>query len=173
MAAPEYVPVKPLEDPRAYASPPRRPDPWMADRPGDLVDGQPLGELYGYQGPDQGYALVLARRFEGRLTLREGEHEADAIAGSLGVALKRASLFGRAPVIHDLTVAFTVWGFLDDNPLGDLVALRRPLFEEVSHPSHYADARRIADMVPIATLRKSPDQIAEQHKTNWRSPLGR
>ena len=27
----------------------------------------------------------------------------DAIAGCLGVALKRASLFGRAPVIHDLT----------------------------------------------------------------------
>ena len=83
--------------------------------------------------------LSLARRFEGKLTLTPGEHEKDALAGAVGVALKRASIFGRAPVIHDLTVALTIWGFLDDVPR-ELVELRRHLFEEVSHPHHYGGA---------------------------------
>ena len=64
MAAPEYVPVKPMDDVRTYESPPRRPDPWLAQRPGDLKTGQPRGVHFGNPGPDQGYALVLARRLE-------------------------------------------------------------------------------------------------------------
>ena len=54
------------------------------------------------------------------------EHESDAIAGCIGVALKRASLFGRAPVLHDLTAALTVWGFLGD-AAPDLIALMNHL----------------------------------------------
>jgi len=57
MAAPEYVPVKPMDDVRAYESPPRRPDPWKAVRPGDLHGSQPRGDGLGSPGPDQGYAL--------------------------------------------------------------------------------------------------------------------
>ncbi len=169
MAAPEYVPVKPMDDVRSYESPPRRPEPWWARRPGDLVDGQPHGELFGNQGPDQGYALVLARRFEGRLTLAEGEDAADVNAGCVAVALKRASLLGRAPVIHDLTAGFTIWGFLDEEPPADLVAVRRRLFDGVSNPLHYVGQRRIADATPDDRLRLSPDAIAEQHKADWRS----
>jgi hypothetical protein len=124
----------------------------------------------GAQGPDQGYALVLARRFEGRLYLTTGEHEADAIAGCTGVALKRASILGRAPVLHDLTVAFTIWGFLREAP-DDLVAKRKPLFAEVAHPNHYAEQRRIVDMVPDDALRQTPQQVAEAHIRDWRSLL--
>jgi len=168
VAAPEYVPVDRTRPIRAYQSPPRRDGSWLADRPGELTQGQPHGERLGNQGPDQGYVLSLARRFEGKLTLTTGEHERDALAGAVAVALKRASIFGRAPVVHDLTVALTIWGFLGDAP-ADLVSLRKPLFEEVAHPHHYAEQRRIADLVPDDVLRKTPAQVTEAHRADWRS----
>ncbi len=171
MAAPEHVPVDVNVPVRGYESPPRRWGSWRADRPGDLPEGQPRGDRFGHPGPDQGYALVLARRFEGRLTLTPGEHEKDALAGAVGVALKRASLFGRAPVVHDLTVALTIWGFLGVAP-SDLVELRRPMFEEVAHPHHYTEQRRLADLVPEAVLRCSPAQITEAHAARWQDLLG-
>ena len=114
MAAPEYVPVKVTDKARSYESPDHVPAPWTADRPGDLdALQQPEGRYHGDIGPDQGYALVLVKRFHGRLHLAEHEHEEDAMAGCVAVAMRRASLFRRAPVIHDLDIAFTVWGFLD------------------------------------------------------------
>jgi hypothetical protein len=170
VAAPEYVPVDKTRPVRAYESPPRRPAPWLADRPGELPKGQPRGDRLGNQGPDQGYVLRLVRRFEGKLTLTAGEHERDALAGAVAVALKRASLLGRAPIIHDLTVALTIWGFLGAAP-DELVALRKPLFEEVWHPYQYADQRRIADLVPDAALGMTPQQVTEAHRRDWRSLL--
>lgn len=171
MAAPEYVPQPAFPRVRSYESPPRRPASWMGHRPGEVAPGrQPHGPRMGTPGPDQGYAYVLAHRFEGRLYLTEGEHEDDAIAGCVGVALKRASVFGRAPVLHDLTVAFTVWGFLREAP-EDLVALRKPLFAEVANPNHYPEQRRIVDMVPEDVLRQSPQQVAEAHLKDWRALL--
>ncbi len=171
MAAPEYVPVAVNAPVRGYESPPRRSGSWRADRPGDLPEGQPRGDGFGHPGPDQGYALTLARRFEGRLTLTPGEHEKDALAGAVGVALKRASLFGRAPVVHDLTVALTIWGFLGVAP-SDLVELRRTMFQEVAHPHHYTEQRRLADLVPEAVLRWSPAQIAQAHAARWQDLFG-
>ena len=53
---------------------------------------------------------VTPQLFEGKLVLTPGEHERDVLAGACAVALKRASLFGRAPVVHDLTVALTASG---------------------------------------------------------------
>ena len=172
MAAPEHVPVDRNQPVRAYQSPPRLAESWMPDRPGEVVDsGQPHGDRFGNQGPDQGYMLSLARRFEGKLTLTTGEHEKDALAGAVAVALKRASLFGRAPVVHDLTVALTLWGFLGEAPK-ELAELRTHLFEEVSHPHQYVDQRRIVDLVPESALRMSPGQVAEAHRADWRSLLG-
>ncbi|MGH9247111.1 MAG: hypothetical protein ACRD29_22875 [Acidimicrobiales bacterium] len=168
MAAPEYVPVKPMDDVRAYESPPRRPDPWLAERPGDLGDGQPTGRHLGWQGPDQGYALLLANRFRDKLHLEGGDHLEDVVEGAIGVALKRASLFGRAPVIHDLTVAFTVWGFLDPHPPADLVALRRRAFDEVSIPLHYVAARKLVDAVSPDVLSQPHTRVAEAYKDDWR-----
>lgn len=170
MAAPEYVPVDRTKLLRTYASPPRQDDGWWADRPAELTEGQPKGERLGAPGPDQGYVLKLLRQFEGKLTRTSGEHEKDALAGAAAVAMKRASLFGRAPVVHDLTVGLTVWGFLGDAP-AELVALRKRLFPEVHHPHHYAELRRIADLVPEATLRMTPQQVTEAHRADWRSLL--
>ncbi len=172
MAAPEYVPVDENKPVRSYQSPPRRAGSWRSDRPGEVIsDGQPRGERLGNQGPDQGYMLSLARRFEGKLTLAPGEHERDALAGAVGVALKRASLFGRAPVVHDLTIGLTIWGFLGEAPK-DLVDLRTHLFEEVWHPHHYAALGRIVDLVSEDALRRTPAQVTEEHRADWRSLLG-
>ncbi|HMQ27652.1 MAG TPA: hypothetical protein PKA98_16800 [Acidimicrobiales bacterium] len=94
----------------------------------------------------------------------------DVKAGVVGVALKRGSLFGRAPVVHDLTLAFTVFGFLDESPDPALVDLRKELF--ASAAVHYAERRAIVDLVPEATLRMTPTQVAEAHAADWRRPLG-
>jgi hypothetical protein len=170
MAAPEYVPQPAIKHVRGYESPPRRDRSWWPTRPGDAAAGFDVGERFGAQGPDQGYVYVLARRFAGQLQLATDEHEADALAGCAGVALKRASLLGRAPVLPDMTVGLTVWGFLGDAP-PDLIAFRQPLFAEVASPHHYAEQRLVVDLVPEDVLRRSPDQVAEAQRADWRSVL--
>jgi hypothetical protein len=166
VAAPEYVPVSLNELPRL-----KEPIPpaghWKADRPADLRAGQPHGAKFGSPGPDQGYALTLARRFHDRLQLVAGEHKDDVVAGCLGVATKRSSLFGRAPVIYDLELAFTLWGFLDAAP-DYLAEFRKPLFEGARH--HYWEQREIADLVPDETLRLTPLQVRER-LAQWREML--
>lgn len=171
MAAPKYAPTPVLDEVRTYSSPDVVPAPWTPDRPGDLDAGQPAGERLGYQGPDQGYGLTLARRFEKRLHVGELTVD-DAVRGCLNIALKRASLFGRAPVIHDLSLAFTIWGFLDPEPPTDLVRRRQELFDGVGHVHHYKEGRAIADLVPESTLRLSPAQATTQYRTNWRELTG-
>jgi len=166
MAAPDQVPVRLGDRPRrGLPLPPSRR--WAADRPADLKGRQPLGRHLGNPGPDQGYALSLARRFADRLQLAEGEHADDVVAGALGVALRRASIFGRAPVIHDLDLAFRLFGFLGDAP-PELVEWRKPLFAGSSH--HYWDQRDLADLVPEQTLRLTPVEV-KQRLSDWRSLL--
>ncbi len=170
VAAPDYVPIKPTEKVRTYASPPRRNRSWTADRPGDLRRGQPVGERLGTPGPDQGYALKLARHFTDRL--RTGRLDVDdVVAGCVAVANKRAGLFGRAPVVHDLTAAFTLWGFLDETPDPDLVALRERLFPQVASSHHYPERREIADLVDAGALRRPHDAIIAEYRRNWRASL--
>jgi len=168
MAAPEYVPTDPMARLRAYRSSPRRPESWVADRPGELPEGQPRGERFGSPGPDLGFALKIARTFDDRLHLAEGEDHHDVVGGAVAIAMKRSSLFGRAPVVHDLTVAYTIWGFLDPAPEADLVALRRKMFEGVGHAAHhYVELRQLVDAVPEATLRLTPDRAEERYLLDW------
>jgi hypothetical protein len=172
MSAPEFVPHKAGRRGTAYESPPRRPDPWLAVRPGDLEGRMETGGPgLGVQGPDQGYALALARRLRDQLFLTEGESADDAIAGCLGVALRRAAIFGRAPVIDDLRLAFDLFGFLDGDAPKDQIEFRKPRFAEVSSSHHYAEARELAMLVPEATLRMPARQVAAR-RAEWRSLLG-
>jgi hypothetical protein len=172
MAAPRFVHADRDGAPRSYSSPDHVPNGWHSDRPAELDGRQPSGQRLGSPGPDQGYALVLAKRFADRVHLQPGEHHGDAVAGCLGVALRRASLFGRAPVIHDLTIAFTIWGFLDASPPADLVAVRSALFAGVEHvASHYDQSRDIVDRVPAETLRMSPAEVDRLYPARWRSLL--
>jgi len=165
--------MKPAQQVRAYESPPRRSDSWRPDRPADFAgeQRQPAGDLLGNQGPDQGYALKLARLLAPELQLADGEHARDALAGIVAVGQKRASVLGRAPVIHDLRVAATLFGFLDAGADPALVELRRELFEEVGHFHHYMELRGIADMVPADVLRQTPEQVADRYAAGWRDQL--
>jgi hypothetical protein len=176
MAAPQFVPVSPTHEPRVYTSPPRRGE-WWAKRPGEVVDdGQPHVDegRMGAPGPDQGYVLKLLPLLRGELELVKGEDLGDVEAGAVVLALKRASLFGRAPIIHDLRVAYTTFGFLDANTDPELVKLRRRLFTGARHAAHhYPEIRAIADAVPADTLRMSPDEVAQTYSARWQSLLGR
>lgn len=173
MAAPKFAPTSPTQVVRWYESPDHVPAPWMPDRPAEIVGLQPEGAGLGFQGPDQGYALKLAEIVRPKLHLQTGESSDDAVRGCLVIALKRASLYGRAPVMHDLTIAFTIWGFLDANPPADLLARRLELFEglgKVTH--HYAESRIVADIVPESTLRMTPAQAAAAYPAQWKALTG-
>jgi hypothetical protein len=161
---PSFVPVVEADQVRrAYQL--EVPSIWTSSRPSELRGTRaPAGAFLGTPGPDQGFALKLARRFEDRLVLAPGEHAEDAMSGCTAVAMRRAASYGRAPVIHDLTLAFTLFGFLPGAP-ADLVAAREPLFRSASH--HYQAQRTIADSVPEATLRLTPEQVAER-LDSWR-----
>lgn len=157
MAAPDYVPVAAADRVRAAE---RMPPPvaWIAVRPGEIPGLRPpVGRWVGTPGPDQGYGLQLARQFAERLQLEEHERAEDAVAGCLGVALRRAALFGRAPVIYDCELAYRLFGFLGDAP-ADLVAFRKELFAEAAHD--YFHQRGIVDRVPEETLRLTPAEVA-------------
>jgi hypothetical protein len=114
--------------------------------------------------------LVPILRDELHLAARE---ELPAVeAGAVTVALKRASLFGRAPVIHDLRVAYTVWGFLDPDAPKELVDERRKRFEGVHHvAAHYPERRALADAVPVEVLRLGPAEVLERYRADWRAQL--
>ena len=172
MAAPKFAPESPVGQPRSYESPDHVPRAWAPDRKAEISGFQPEGPQLGFQGPDQGYALTLGDRFRDKLQLGAGERADDAIAGCVALALRRASLFGRAPVSPDLTIAFTVWGFLDASPPAELVALRRRLFEGVANSHHYTERRALVDAVPEATLRLTPAQIAAAYPERWQELVG-
>ncbi len=167
MTQPSFVPVVEADQVRrAYQL--HVPSIWTASRPSELRGTRaPSGTFLGTPGPDQGFALKLARRFEDRLVLAPGEHVEDAVSGCTAVAMRRSAGYGRAPVVHDLTLAFTLWGFLEGAP-ADLVEAREPLFRAASH--HYQVQRTIADCVPESTLRMTPEGVAER-LGEWRTLL--
>lgn len=166
MAQPDYVPLSSADRVRLTKRlpPPRR---WVQDRPGEIkVSSHPKGRRLGVPGPDQGYAMHLAEKIEDRLQLAEGERAEDAVAGCVGVALRRAALFGRAPVMTDLEVAFGIWGFLGDAP-AELVELRKPLFQGTAKA--YLDQRAIVDHVREPALRLTPEEVRQELASDWRS----
>ncbi len=168
MTQPSFVPITDADqvrNGRALAVPRH----WAPRRPGDLrAPGQPRGARFGTPGPDQGFALRLARRFVPRLHLTKGEDVDDVVTGCALLAARRAGLFGRAPSITDVEVAFAVFGFLVADPPGDLVAARRKAFRSVSHG--YAEQRALVDSVPEETLRLSLDEVRAR-LGDWRSLL--
>ena len=166
MAAPRHIRVDPLDEVRIYASPEVTPRRWVAARPGDLYAGQPIGALRGHPGPDQGYAYGLVRLFDDRVLLVEGEERRDVDAGCVAVALKRASIFGRAPVVHDLGAAYTAFGYFDDQPPAELVARREILFERVAEAHHYNHVRRLVACVPSEILALTPAEIALRYRSD-------
>jgi hypothetical protein len=173
MAVPRFAPTPPIDDARGYESPPVVPDSWMPDRPAEIIGFQPDGPRLGHQGPDQGYAIKLANTFADKVHLQPGERFDDAVGGTLGIALRRASEFSRAPVIHDLTIAFTIWGWLDPSAPAELLAVRKQRFEGMGNLAHhYEQSRALVDQVPDDTLRMTPAQVAAAYPGRWRELTG-
>ena len=123
MTQPSFVPIVESDQVRpAYRL--KVPTVWTQSRPSELLGtARPRGPRFGVPGPDQGFALRLARRFEDWMILAEGESLEDAMVGCTAVAMRRCARFGRAPVIYDLEFAYTLWGFLGGAP-DDLVEAR-------------------------------------------------
>ena len=72
--------------------------------------------------------------------------------------------------MHDLEIAFRVWGFLDDAP-AELVAERRGRFEGVAERHHYAECRALVATVAEDVLRLAPAEVESRHRSDWRSLL--
>jgi len=168
VAAPDYVPPSFADQPRSSLPlPPNRR--WTASRPADLRGAQPLGRGLGNPGPDQGYAYRLTRLFDDQLTSASGEHKEDVIAGAVAVAMRRAALFGRAPVRHDLELAFGLFGFLDDDAPAAVVEWRKRAFRGAGHD--YWEQRAIVDQIPDSTLRLKPDEV-RRRLGEWEALVG-
>ena len=126
----------------------------------------------GVPGPDQGYVLKIVGRLRGEIRLTPGELLADAESVGVAVALKRASIFGRAPILADLRVAYTVWGMFDAQPPAELLAVRVARFEGMRHVAHhYPLLRALVNAVPAETLRLDPVSATEAYRRDWRSLL--
>ncbi len=155
------------------------PAPWTTHRPGELRPAPQLRRQagLGVPGPDQGYALTLAARFKDRLVLEPGERADDVLAGAVAIGLRRASIFGRAPVSADLELALGLFKYRvgDEGtwPSSELVALRRERFTGAAHD--YWRRRSLVDAIPEATLRLSPEKLAKRLESEpgcWRELAG-
>jgi hypothetical protein len=126
---------------------------WKADRPGDLVAGQPTGNLLGRPGPNVGYAVTLAGRLRDSVQLAPHEHVADALAVIAELGMKRAASYGRAPTMPDVEIAATLLGYrgeVDDS----FAAWRSEAAHGADHD--YGVRRALVDAVPDAVLRLPP-----------------
>ena len=155
MTQPTFVPIAEADQVR----PARHlhvPAPWTPSRPAELhTPRHQPGRAVGIPGPDSGFALRLANRFEHDLVLGEGESAHDAVLGVALIASKRAALFGRAPSVYDVRHALALWCFLDPDPPAGLRAARRAAFSAISHD--YVAQRQLVDAVPEDVLRLSPE----------------
>ncbi len=139
----------------------------MADRPGDFGGAQPTGDQLGTPGPDQGYAFKLARHFADRLHPGRLDND-DVTSGCVAIASKRAGLFGRAPVVYDLTAAFTMWGFLDPAPPSDAGrAQRTALSPGRQRLITTSNAAELVDRVSAEVLLRPHAAINDDYGRDW------
>ena len=166
MTQPDYVPVAAgsrLRETDELSTPQR----WVPDRPAELgaMRGSAVeqGKFLGTPGPDSGYALKLARIAIDKLKLSHDEHRDDVIAVIAAVGIKRASLYSRAPVIHDVNFALRLFGYLGDDIPEELKAYRRSLMRGAAHD--YFQLRQIIETIPVSTLEIKEAGIDALH---WR-----
>jgi hypothetical protein len=154
---PERLEDEPRQEPNlppGVKMPPARS--WVANRPGDLPAGWPTGKLLGSPGPNIGYALTLANRVRDQLALAPHEHADDAIAVVAEIAMRRAALFGRAPVMRDVEFGMQILGYRGDaDP--DFVTWRMGAMQGAHHD--YYERRSLVDAIPVDILRLVPSAL--------------
>jgi hypothetical protein len=76
-------------------------------------------------------------------------------------------------VIHDLQVAFGIWGWFLVTPPADLVARRREAFAGLAHVTiSYERIRALADAVPETTMMMTPAQVEAGMPGSWAALTG-
>jgi len=156
-----FVPERLDEEPRQEPNLPpgvKMPAPrrWFADRPGDLPAGWPSGRLLGSPGPNVGYALTLANRVRDQFELAPHEHIEDAVAVVAEIAMRRAALFGRAPVLPDVQFGMQIMGYRGHaDP--DFVRWRVHAAQGAHH--NYYERRSLVDAIPADILRLVPSAL--------------
>jgi hypothetical protein len=156
---PERLEDEPRQEPNlppGVKMPPARS--WVANRPGDIPAGWPSGKLLGSPGPNVGYALTLANRARDRFALAPHEHPEDAIAVVAEIAMRRAALFGRAPVMPDVEFGMRIMGYTGD-ATSDFVTWRTRAVTGARHD--YYERRGLVDAIPVDILRLVPSALAE------------
>jgi hypothetical protein len=141
---------------------------WRPDRPGDLsgpVVG--YGELTGRPGPNVGFAYTLAERAKDRMRLGPNEDIEDVVAVVAEIAGKRAALFGRAPVIHDVEHVMNVLGY-DGYDSAAFVEARTLLLLGAAHD--YGRRRSVVDGVQDELLRSTGIELKDRIVA-WRSAI--
>ena len=157
-----FVTAIPADSPRqaqnlapGVSLPPARPS--VGDRPGEVAGPWPRGAGFGSPGPNIGFALTLVARARSRITLAPNEHEADAHALVAAVAMKRASLFGRAPVAADVSCALLVLGY-EGPASGDFVEWRILAGVDAAHD--YRSGRDLCAQISPEDIRLDPRDLA-------------
>jgi hypothetical protein len=173
MTQPKFAPIIESSEVRDAMKLPA-PLPWTAHRPADFTSdpSRPRQPNTGIRGPDQGYALHLAERLAPRLQLSGHEHAEDVLTGAVAIGLKRASLYGRAPVSGDIELALLIFGFLG-GASEELVVARGRALGGAHHD--YWQQRDLADFVPEATLRMTPAAVRDRMAADpaaWRALTG-
>ena len=156
---PERLEDEPRQEPNlppGVKMPPARS--WVADRPGDIPAGWPSGKLLGSPGPNVGYALTLANRARDRFVLAPHERAEDAIAVVAEIAMRRAALFGRAPVMPDIEFGMRIMGYTGDAP-SRFVDWRVRAVRGTDHD--YSERRTLVDAIPVDVLRLVPSALPE------------
>jgi hypothetical protein len=145
---------------------------WRADRPGDLVAGQPTGSMLGRPGPNVGYAVTLAGRLRDSVNHAPHEATADALAVIAELGMKRAASFGRGPIMGDVETAAALLGYHGDVD-DDFAEWRATVVHGADH--EYGVRRAVVDAVPDPILRV-PSQdpaLVREFRTELRQSLSR
>lgn len=140
--------------------------PWVAERPGELLYGQPQGAMLGSQGPGQGYALTLLRAAKAWLQYGPLEKPADGDALLSALAMRRASLYGRAPTMHDIKFAAAILG-MDGKGTDAQIDWRTQVGRGAHH--HTDEVHHAIDGVSDDTLKQPLDKVLGRQ---WEANLG-
>ncbi|MBA4809299.1 MAG: hypothetical protein CBC37_00195 [Acidimicrobiaceae bacterium TMED77] len=168
MAAPQYVPT-PVQQDKHYQSSKKTKHNSGISRPAEISVNQAHRSGTGNPGPDQGFALRLVKGFKESVYLSASENWSDASEVAVITALKRASLFGRAPCHYDLEAGFCAWGYLDPEPSKDLLEIRETYFPHIGSSHNYLKRRKVADAVISSALRQSHKEICRTYELDWRN----
>lgn len=126
MATKDFIFKRMIDEPRHEQNMPEgidtpAPKGWLASGPGYVGKDQIIrhGKLIGHAGPNIGFAITLAKRASKNWYLVKGEHIEDVEILLAEIAMRRASFFGRAPIVGDIGFASHLFGFHGEPEQGE------------------------------------------------------